>query len=1184
MKKISLVLICFVILLLNKNANSQLAISDYFNDFILEANNDSYSSNCLMQSTAFLSKYGNQSYYIPNASSPQLKTVMVNFNIIQKDDGTGNFTTSATDLANLNNIKLWLQESYQYNDQPSDPLPGVPFIPDTYIRFEINIYFYQNTSLWNSSNYTALMNMVRTSYPGRLNQVNIFFTEGDAGGASGFTSSLPSHSNYALEQGIVTFHKYNGGNTVGYYATAMHLAHEMGHVFGLLHTYYASCCPETCDETNRDYLDDALGIDGINTGCWHEAGWTCDPYAAGNTCTNNMMGGANISGYFSPKQIGRMLRCLSISSTRRYVKDGIYYNYPLQITSNENWDFNTRMYTDIIVESGAVLTITCKVLMPDYSKIIIKPGGKLIVDGGTITNSCTQHMWQGVQVWGNTASNQFPNTSDQYQQGYLELKNNATIENAICAVDLWKPNDYTKTGGMVIATNSNFINNTNSVHAAYYVNHHPTNGSEMDNITNFTNCTFSLNQNYIPANTFYKHVDLALVRGVKFNGCDFSLANDATAVSEWNQAISSYSSSFYVNATCTSPTMPCTSYDKCTFTGFNWGIKVTKDETSTRTFSVNRAVFSNNTFGIHVTGVRNESILNSEFVIGNNHAYCTNAQGYGIYLDNSTGFAIEENTFTKMAGAPQANYFGVQVNNCNGIDDVYKNTLTGLSYANYASSHDWVTPFTYNGLEWNCNLNSNNYADFYVASVPVSGIQAFQGQSYLAAGNTFSSNASWHFYNAGTHLVNYYYNPSISAQVPHDSKINSLVNKISTTANNTCPSHYGGGSSAISSIVLSDQQKLDRELQYASALTDYTNVKTLYDNLKDGGSTDAKLADIETAQPQDMWALRTDLLGSSPHLSKEVLIKVADKTSVFTESVIFDILSANPDELKNEDLMKYLEDKDNPLPQYMIDILRQVATGTSYKTVLQQQMALYNRSKTRAANDMIRSYLNDTATDYAQLRNWLDNLGGIEADRQIVASYAQEGNYNSALSLANAMPQLYNLQGAELTEHTQYLQLLVLQQTLQNENRSITMLTEPEIADLAAIAEINKSSAGATAKGILETFYSKHFCDCPEVAGTTSFKNSKVDLAELGKIYGLNITAKPNPATDWVAFDYTLPENEGSATLTLTDITGKIVELFNLNGQQGQKVWDTRDIKPGTYIYTLKVASFSKTGKIVISK
>ncbi len=88
-----------------------------------------------------------------------------------------------------------------------------------------------------------------------------------------------------------------------------------------------------------------------------------------------------------------------------------------------------------------------------------------------------------------------------------------------------------------------------------------------------------------------------------------------------------------------------------------------------------------------------------------------------------------------------------------------------------------------------------------------------------------------------------------------------------------------------------------------------------------------------------MWELRAELLGKSPHLSKEVLMTAADKTDVLPESVLFEILSANPDELKKEELIKYLEDKENPLPSYMIDILRQLANGSTYKTVLLSEIS-----------------------------------------------------------------------------------------------------------------------------------------------------------------------------------------------------------------------------------------------------
>jgi len=400
---------------------------------------------------------------------------------------------------------------------------------------------------------------------------------------------------------------------------------------------------------------------------------------------------------------------------------------------------------------------------------------------------------------------------------------------------------------------------------------------------------------------------------------------------------------------------------------------------------------------------------------------------------------------------------------------------------------------------------------------------------------------------------------------------------------NQCPSHYGGNST-ISSVVLNNQDKLLREQQYAYNLANYIAVKSLYDNMKDGGSTEEKVADIETAQPQDMWPLRATLLGDSPYLSEEVLKKVADKTTVFTESAIFDILAANPDELKKEDLLKYLEDKENPLPDYMIEILRQLATGETYKTVLEKQMAMYNREKSRAAKDMVRSYLNDTILDYTALRGWLSNLGGIEADRQVIASYMQQDNYTNALNLCTMLPQLYNLTGDALTEQSNYLQMLTLYQTLYNEGRQITELTTNEKDILYNFANNSSGTASTLAQGILIAYYNVAYIDCFELSDQSAYKRGSINPETLAQIYGMEISVKPNPASTWAAFDYTLPEGETSATLFITEPTGKKIEIFTLTGHQGQKLWDTRALKPGAYVYQMTSGTKSLTGKLVIVK
>ena len=42
---------------------------------------------------------------------------------------------------------------------------------------------------------------------------------------------------------------------------------------------------------------------------------------------------------------------------------------------------------DLIINNGAELTIQCEVSLPKGAKIIVKPRGKLVLDGAHITNN-----------------------------------------------------------------------------------------------------------------------------------------------------------------------------------------------------------------------------------------------------------------------------------------------------------------------------------------------------------------------------------------------------------------------------------------------------------------------------------------------------------------------------------------------------------------------------------------------------------------------------------------------------------------------------------------------------------------------------------------------------------------------------------------------------------------------------
>ena len=863
---------------------------------------------------------------------------------------------------------------------------------------------------------------------------------------------------------------------------------------------------------------------------------------------------------------------------------------PIIITSDETWNDDREIACGLIIQTDVTLTIHSVVKLSKRSDIIIETGGTLILDGGILSSLDNIH-WPGIQVWGDSDESQQPLPGQPCAQGKLTLRNDAVIENAEVAVSLWRPGYYETTGGIVDArSGSVFRNNALSILVLDYRNIHPTNPLvELDNFSTFENCTFEITNDYMDDVTFFEHVMLFHVKGIDFHNCDFTVNSNIPGVSEYNHAIYAFDAGFSVQAICNSIFTPCPdeNWDKCTFTGFYNAILAQSDGSTSNTLLVNRAVFNDNIYGVKIEVVNNAAVLFSEFNIGENTVdVCPDAAGVGIFLEEATGFAFENNNFTKFQGAPPGNYIGISINSTNASDEVYNNDFDNLSYANYSEGKNWGFK-TFEGLTYFCNQNTNNYADFYVGvnDGGIGGIQSSQGDDDHVTGNKFSSQsgATWHFYNGGNHQVGYYYCDYCTDENPDDNLIYHVTDN-GKNFNNTCQSHYDDDPPG--DLVLPPAEQIPTEQDYFNNLTSYNNVKTLYDNLIDGGSTSAEVIDIQTALPQDMWALRAQLLGDSPHLSMEVLKEAADKTEVFTEAALFDILTANPDELKKEELLKYLEEKQDPLPAYMIDILRSVATGTTYETVLQQQMARYNRSKTRAAHDIIRSILNDSVTDNNELRNWLDNLDGLSSDRQIIATYIQDSNFSSAYTLANMLPQLYMFDNNELIEHNFYMEVLSLHDTLYSQGRNINQLDSTEISALVFIADSSSGLAGTQARSILEASYDHHYVNCPCLDGIVGHKNSNININmdALNKISGINISVKPNPAKQWAAFDYTLPENATNAKITIRDVTGKVIEVLHVTGQQGQKLWDTRQIKQGVYIYTLEAVGYSMSGKLIINE
>ena len=239
------------------------------------------------------------------------------------------------------------------------------------------------------------------------------------------------------------------------------------------------------------------------------------------------MGGTMFSRHFSALQCGRIQRALQVSSLRHFAY-GEENPPDLHITSNQLVDYTRRYYQDVIVDSGITLTITCQVEMSPNTRLIVRPGGKLIVDGGTLTSACAGEMWQGIEIEGDRTKRQLP----QYQ-GKVELRNGATIENAMCGIRTCLSSDisYLTAGGIIEADQAVFRNNRRAIEINSYKYYAPS-GNVSDYVSSFNRCTFTVdNNNLFSANytSFSEHVKLWDVKNIPFRGCSFSnLTNNSS--------------------------------------------------------------------------------------------------------------------------------------------------------------------------------------------------------------------------------------------------------------------------------------------------------------------------------------------------------------------------------------------------------------------------------------------------------------------------------------------------------------------------------------------------------------------------------------------------------------------------------------------------------------------------------
>jgi hypothetical protein len=365
----------------------------------------------------------------------------------------------------------------------------------------------------------------------------------------------------------------------------------------------------------------------------------------------------------------------------------------------------------------------------------------------------------------------------------------------------------------------------------------------------------------------------------------------------------------------------------------------------------------------------------------------------------------------------------------------------------------------------------------------------------------------------------------------------------------------------------------------------YNQASTILTALELEGRDNAIRNSAANATPNEMWALRAELLGVSPFLDKEAIREAANNTATLPHSVLAEIIRANPDVMLDPDFVDFLANKPVPLPPYIIDSLKEQIDLKTYKTTLINQKQEYYNLMQDACNSAIDVILSDTIQiDYDNLRLWLGNKNSFTSDLLIANSYAEQGDYTSAVEYLSSMENIHQLDETELNEMAQYKLLLNLNRSLVDSTDSWHDADSLSIALLNEIAQSGYSLSATIAIGTLNYFFDSTYTFPFNPVNDNNARTSGITINNKKASAFKNLYCSPNPANNYVVFHYNLL-NERNGEIVIYTLDGKPLDKIVLNNEFGEVVYDTQSLTAGVYQYRLSLnGKLKEAQKLVIVK
>jgi len=302
----------------------------------------------------------------------------------------------------------------------------------------------------------------------------------------------------------------------------------------------------------------------------------------------------------------------------------------------------------------------------------------------------------------------------------------------------------------------------------------------------------------------------------------------------------------------------------------------------------------------------------------------------------------------------------------------------------------------------------------------------------------------------------------------------------------------------------------------------------------------------------------------------------ASKEDVLTPAVITQILSANPQSAKSDEVLLSLDQRIVPMPDTLMNEILGGLFIIGEKEEMEMRLSHWKRLHGESYKRLIRHSVEDTSGVYGtdSLVALLKRDGSLNSTYDLVSLWFDQKQYDSVYSLLNQIPAVYSLSPQEEESHARFTSLYPILHQVDTSVAGINSLTSSQVATLTSMAGNDLDLPGAYARNLLIMKGSLAYEE-PIIFPTANTKASLIrhsynpSLTNHEKSF---IRVFPNPAKNYFIVEYLMEKKEGgngNSWLTLYDLNGRVI--LNHSARKGfdQLVVPTGDIPAGNYLLRL---------------